>query len=129
MLITEHTTLMQKSKLGKTCLNFSYLAIKQEFHLICTCLLNSIIYVYFCFFSIFLHQNVFATKAGFFPPHFCILCSVHNTKDFTRHEVGTQCIFVSESPVHIPFLFGLFIYSCNHSAHIYGAITQCWLLL
>ena len=42
MLITEHTTLMQKSKLGKTCLNFSHLAIKQKFHLICTCLLNSL---------------------------------------------------------------------------------------
>ena len=39
----------------------------------------SIIYIYFCFFSIFLHQNVFATKAGFFSPSFLhsLFCSQH----------------------------------------------------
>ena len=79
----------------------------------------------FVFSSIFLHQNVFATEAGFFPPHFCI-CSVHSIKGFTRHEALSAIQFVSEFPVHVPFLF---IYSCINSAHFYGVITQCWLLL
>ena len=58
----------------------------------------------FVFSSIFLHQNVFATEAGFFPPHFCI-CSVHSIKGFTRHEALSAIQFVSEFPVHVPFLF------------------------
>ena len=40
---------MQKPKLGKTCLNFSHLARKQEFHLICTCLLNSNLCIFLFF--------------------------------------------------------------------------------
>ena len=112
---------MQKPKLGKTCLNFSHLAIKQEFHLICTCLLNS---TYIFVFSLSSFIRMYLPQRQDFPPlisAFFILFTAPRTLPGMRLALNA-IQFVSEFPVHVPFLF-VHLFMHSFSTHLWSNHT------
>lgn len=98
----------------------SWLSLQSTYFLI-LCIIDL-----FYFFSVFPHQNAFSRKAGIFFPFLILFTAVFRvTRTLPDRRQVRDTLFVDEFPIHVPFLFGLFVYSCIHSTHVYGVTTRC----